>query len=58
MTVCLGEMREDLFPSVDKELCTIGRVVELEVTAYGEVPSLLSSLTSLQPVHSWLVLPG
>jgi hypothetical protein len=36
MTMCLGEMREDLFPSVDKELYALGREVELEVVAYGE----------------------
>ena len=39
MTMCLGEMREDLFTSVDKELYALGRVVELEVVAYGEVPA-------------------
>ncbi len=39
MTMCLGEMREDLFTSVDKELYALGRVVELEVVAYGEVPT-------------------
>lgn len=36
MTMCLGEMREDLFTSVDKELYALGREVELEVVAYGE----------------------
>jgi len=36
MTICMGEIREELFASVSKELCAIGREVDLEVVAYGE----------------------
>jgi len=45
MTICMGEIREELFASVSKELCAIGREVDLEVVAYGEVLHNFSVLT-------------